>query len=158
MAKKSQKKSPNTIILNKKARHDYFIEDTYEGGLVLEGWEVKSIRAGKVQIKESYIKIKSGEVFLFGAHISALESASTHVVPDPMRTRKVLLHNYEILKLIALVERKGYTLVPLSLYWSKGRVKISIGVAKGKKMHDKRTTIKQRDWEREQGRILKNTR
>lgn len=156
---KSSKKSPGggggTIALNKQARHDYFIEETYEAGLVLEGWEVKSLRAGRVQLKESYVLIKDGEAWLFGAHISPLLSASTHVQPDPLRTRKLLLHRRELNRLIGAVERKGYTLVPLALYWKRGRAKLEVGLAKGKKLHDKRAVQKERDWAREKQRLLK---
>jgi len=149
-------KKPATIVVNKKARFDYFIEDNYTGGLVLEGWEVKSLRAGRVQLKESYIKIHKGEIYLFGCHISPLPTASTHIEPDPLRTRKVLLNRAEINKLIGLVERKGYALVPLALFWSKGRAKVDIGLAKGKKQHDKRATIKERDWKRDQERLVRS--
>lgn len=153
--KKKSKSDSNTIALNKKARHDYFVEEQFEGGLVLEGWEVKSLREGRVQLTESYVLIKDGEAWLFGAHISPLLSASTHVNPDAIRTRKLLLHRKELSKLIGHVERKGYTLVPLAMYWKKGRAKLEIGLAKGKKLHDKRATEKERDWQREKQRILK---
>ncbi|MDC9726995.1 MAG: SsrA-binding protein SmpB [Candidatus Thioglobus sp.] len=157
MAKKSKKPktSSNTIVLNKKARHDYFIEQTLEAGLSLEGWEVKSLRDNKVQIKESYVIVKNNEMFLFGAHISALQSASTHVDPDPTRTRRLLLNRIEINRLREKIEQKGATVVPLKLYWKKGRVKLEIGVAKGKKAHDKRQDIKSRDWQRDKQRTLK---
>ncbi|CAB1369195.1 SsrA-binding protein SmpB [Denitratisoma oestradiolicum] len=144
-----------SIVDNKKAFHDYFIEDRYEAGLVLEGWEVKSIRAGRVQIKEAYVVLKNGEVFLIGAHISPLTTASTHIHPDPVRTRKLLLHNAEISKLIGKVERAGYALVPLNLHYAKGRIKIEIGLAKGKKQFDKRATEKEREWKLEQSKMLK---
>lgn len=144
-----------SIAENKKAFHDYFIEDRLEAGLVLEGWEVKAIRAGRAQIKEAYVVLKGGEVFLIGAHISALATASTHVTPDPVRTRKLLLHQAEISKLIGKVERAGYALVPIDLHFSKGRIKLTIGLAKGKKQFDKRQTEKDKDWEREKGRLLK---
>jgi SsrA-binding protein len=147
-----------SIADNKKAFHDYFIEERYEAGLVLEGWEVKAIRAGRAQIKEAYVVLKQGEVFLIGAHITPLLSASTHVHPDPVRTRKLLLHANEISKLIGKVERAGYTLVPLDLHYSKGRVKLSVGLAKGKKQHDKRDAEKDRDWVREKSRIMKVNR
>lgn len=147
-----------TIVDNKKAFHDYFIEERYEAGMVLEGWEVKSIRAGRVQLKEAYVIVRKGEVFLFGAHISPLPTASTHISPDPVRTRKLLLNGDEIKKLIGKVERAGYTLVPLNLHYTKGRVKCEIGLAKGKKQHDKRESEKQRDWQREQQTILKQNR
>jgi len=147
-----------SIIDNKKAFHDYFIEERYEAGIALEGWEVKSIRAGRAQIKEAYVIVKNGEVFLFGAHISPLPTASTHVKPDPVRTRKLLLKAEEISKLIGKVERAGYTLVPLDLHYTRGRVKCEIGLAKGKKQHDKRESEKQRDWQREQQSIMKQHR
>ena len=147
-----------TITDNKKAFHDYFIEERFEAGLVLEGWEVKSIRAGRVQLKESYVIIRRGEIFLFGAHISPLPTASTHISPDPTRTRKLLLHAAEISRLIGRVERAGYTLVPLNLHFSRGRIKCEIGLAKGKKQFDKRHTIKERDWQRQQQRIMKQQR
>ncbi|WP_428087300.1 SsrA-binding protein SmpB [Candidatus Thioglobus sp.] len=159
MAGKSKKTkiSSNTIVLNKKARHDYFIEQTLEAGLSLEGWEVKSLRQNKVQIKESYVILKNRELFLFGAHISALQSASTHVNPDPTRTRKLLLNRLEINRLREKIEQKGATVVPLKMYWKRGRVKLEIGVAKGKKSHDKRQDIKSRDWQRDKQRALKET-
>lgn len=144
-----------TIADNRKARHDYFIEDDFEAGLVLEGWEVKSLRAGRAQLKESYVVLKDGEAWLIGAHVSPLPTASTHIHPDATRTRKLLLHRDELDKLIGAVERKGYALVPLNLHWSKGRAKLRIGLAKGKKQHDKRATEKERDWQREKQRILK---
>ncbi|MEW8028013.1 MAG: SsrA-binding protein SmpB [Candidatus Thiodiazotropha sp.] len=157
MAKKAKKKNPGgaTIALNKKVNHDFFIEERYEAGIALQGWEVKSLREGRVQIKESYITIKEGEAFLFGAHIVPLSTASTHIRPDPTRTRKLLLHRSELNKLIGLVERKGYTLVPTAMYWKKGLAKLEIGLAKGKKMHDKRATEKDRDWKREKERLFK---
>lgn len=145
-----------SIADNKKAFHDYFIEDRYEAGLVLEGWEVKAIRAGRAQIKEAYVMIRNGEIYLIGAHISPLLSASTHIHPDNIRTRKLLLHAEEITKLIGKVERAGYALVPLDLHYSKGRIKISIGLAKGKKQYDKRDDEKKKDWEREKGRIMRD--
>ena len=157
MAKKPKKSktSSATIALNKKAGHDYFIEERYEAGLVLEGWEVKSLREKRVQIKESYVTIRNGEAYLFGAHITPLATASTHVKPDPTRTRKLLLHRRELSKLIGMVERKGYTLVPTALYWKKGYAKLEIGLAKGKKQHDKRASDKDRDWKREKERLFK---
>jgi SsrA-binding protein len=157
MAKKAKKKNSggNTIALNKKAGHDFFIEDRYEAGIALQGWEVKSLREGRAQIKESYITIKEGEAFLFGAHIVPLATASTHVHTDPTRTRKLLLHRSELNKLIGLVERKGYTLVPTAMYWKKGLAKVQIGLAKGKKLHDKRASDKDRDWKREKERLFK---
>ncbi|MGE5650985.1 SsrA-binding protein SmpB [Noviherbaspirillum sp. UKPF54] len=147
-----------TIVDNKKAFHDYFIEERYEAGMVLEGWEVKSIRAGRVQLKEAYVIVRNGEVFLFGSHISPLPTASTHVSPDPVRTRKLLLNGEEIKRLIGKVERAGYTLVPINLHYTKGRIKCEIGLAKGKKQHDKRESEKQRDWQREQQSIMKQHR
>jgi SsrA-binding protein len=147
-----------TIVDNKKAFHDYFIEERYEAGVVLEGWEAKSIRAGRVQLKEAYVIVRNGEVFLFGAHISPLPTASTHIHPDPVRTRKLLLNAEEIKKLIGKVERAGYTLVPLNLHYLKGRIKCEIGLAKGKKQHDKRDAEKQRDWQREQQAVMKQHR
>jgi SsrA-binding protein len=147
-----------SIADNKKAFHDYFIEERYEAGLVLEGWEVKAIRAGRAQIKEAYVIIKKGELFLIGAHISPLLSASTHVLPDPVRTRKLLLNSREISQLIGKVERAGYALVPLDLHYSKGRVKLAVGLAKGKKQHDKRDTEKERDWVREKARVMRDKR
>ncbi|MBU0501298.1 MAG: SsrA-binding protein SmpB [Gammaproteobacteria bacterium] len=145
----------STIALNKKARHDFFIEARYEAGLALEGWEAKSLRDGRAQINESYVTIKQGEAFLFGAHITPLPTASTHIEPDPIRTRKLLMHRRELDKLIGLVERSGYTLIPLAMYWKKGRAKVEIGLAKGKKQHDKRASEKEHDWKREQERLLR---
>lgn len=147
-----------SIAQNKKAFHDYFVEERFESGLVLEGWEVKAIRAGRVQLKEAYVVLKDAEVFLIGCHISPLTSASTHVTADPTRTRKLLLHTAEISKLIGKVERAGYTLVPLDLHYAKGRIKLEIGLAKGKKQHDKRATEKDREWEREQQRLIRQKR
>ncbi|ALU89275.1 tmRNA-binding protein [Herbaspirillum sp. GW103] len=147
-----------SIIDNKKAFFDYFIEERFEAGLVLQGWEVKSIRAGRVQLKEAYVIVRNGEVYLFGCHISALTSTSTHVHPETTRTRKLLLNAAEISKLIGKVERSGYTLVPLNLHYSKGRVKCDIGLAKGKKQHDKRETEKQRDSQREIQTAMKQHR
>ena len=144
------------IATNRKAFHDYFIEERYEAGLVLEGWEVKAIRAGRVQLKEAYVTLMGARPFVIGMHISPLPTASTHVHPDPTRSRKLLLNAEEIRKLIGKVEQKGMTLVPLDLHYTKGRVKIAIGLAKGKKQHDKRETEKERDWQREQQRLLRN--
>lgn len=149
------KKTDALIAENRKARFDYFIEETYEAGLALQGWEVKSMRAGRVQLKEAYVFVKDGEAFLFGAHISALPTASTHIIPDPIRTRKLLLNRSELNGLIGAVERKGYTLAPLELYWKNGRAKLRIGLAKGKKEHDKRATEKERDWQRDKARLLR---
>ncbi len=151
-----QKKAPsNTIASNKKARFDFFIEEEFEAGIELEGWEVKSMRAGRVQLKESYVIIDNGELFLFGAHITPLATTSTHKPANPTRNRKLLMKRYEINRLIGQVERAGYTLAPLSLYWVRGRAKLKVGLAKGKKQHDKRASIKERDWKRDQQRLLK---
>lgn len=158
MPKKKTKPASKTIALNKKARHNYHIEEEFEAGLALEGWEVKSLRDGRGQLKESYVIVRHGELFLFGAHISPLPSASTHIHPDPTRTRKLLMNRVEIDRLVGAVERRGYTLVPLSLYWKSGRVKLKIALAKGKKLYDKRASIKQREWERDKQRLQKLTR
>ena len=155
MSKKNDKPAPSRIADNRKAWHDYFIEQKYEAGLVLAGWEVKSMRAGRAQLKEAYVVIENGELMLIGAHISPLPSASTHVHPDPVRKRKLLMHREEISKLIGSVERRGYTLVPLSLYWKKGKAKLEIGLAKGKQAHDKRESIKKRETDRELARVIK---
>jgi len=144
-----------TIVENRKAPHDYFIEDRYEAGIALEGWEVKAIRAGRAQLKEAYVIVRNEELFLIGAHISALPTASTHVQPDPVRTRKLLLHAEEIRRLIGKVDRAGYTLVPLDLHYVRGRVKLNIGLAKGKKQHDKRAAEKDKEWSREKQRLLR---
>ncbi len=152
---KPVKKSANTIARNKRARFDYFIEETLEAGLVLHGWELKSIRAGKVQIAESYVFLRQGEAWLYGAHITPLVTASTHVQANPTRDRKLLLHKRELTRLLGATERKGYALVPLDMYWKQGRVKLAIGLARGKKQHDKRDVKKDRDWERQKERILK---
>lgn len=145
-----------SIAQNKKAFFDYFIEEKYEAGIVLEGWEVKAIRDHRINIKEAYVVIMRGEIFLIGCHITPLGMASTHVRPDAIRTRKLLLHNEEIAKLIGKVERAGYTLIPLDMHFSKGRIKVQIGLGKGKKQHDKRETIKQKDWERDKARIMRS--
>ena len=157
MAGKTKKQADNsaTIALNRKARHEYFIEERYEAGIALEGWEVKSLRAGKINLTEAYVTLKGAEAFLFGATISPLPTASTHVQPDPMRTRKLLMHREELDELIGLVERKGYTLIPTAMYWKRGRAKLEIGLAKGKKLHDKRADSRDRDWQREKQRLLK---
>jgi SsrA-binding protein len=155
---KTNKKSgsgSSTIALNRKAKHEFHIEERFEAGLVLEGWEVKSLRDGRVQLAESYVTVREAEAYLFGCTINPLPTASTHIRPDPLRTRKLLMHRRELDRLIGLVERKGYTLIPLALYWSKGRAKLEVGLAKGKQAHDKRADVKERDWKREQGRILK---
>ena len=154
--KKTKTTNSSTIARNKKARHDFFIEDKYEAGLVLEGWEVKSLREGRVQINDCYVVIKNNEAWLLGALITPLLSASSHIHPDPNRTRKLLLNRKELDKLIGAVERKGYTLVPLAMFWKRGRVKLEIGTAKGKKQHDKRAVDKDRDWSRQKQRILKH--
>jgi SsrA-binding protein len=145
-----------SIVQNKKAFHDYFIEERFEAGVVLEGWEVKAIRAGHVQLKEAYVVVKNQEIYLIGCHITPLTAASTHVQPDPTRTRKLLLHVEEIRKLIGKVERAGYTLVPLDLHYTRGRVKLEVGLAKGKKQHDKREAQKEKDWKREQQRLMRH--
>jgi SsrA-binding protein len=155
MSKKKPQSSKNNIALNRVARHNYFIEDEIEVGMVLEGWEVKSLRNNNLQLKESYVMIKNGEIWLTGAHISPLNTASTHINPDATRTRKLLAHRREIDRILGLVERKGYTLVALSAYWSRGRAKLKLGIAKGKKQHDKRASEKDRDWKRDKARILK---
>ena len=147
-----------SIVQNKKAFHDYFIEERFEAGIALEGWEVKAIREGRVQLKEAYVIVSSGEIFLIGSHISALPTASTHIQPDPTRTRKLLLNAGEINKLIGAVERAGYTLVPLDMHYTRGRIKLEIGLAKGKKQYDKRAAEKDRDWKREQQRLVRQTR
>lgn len=156
MNKSKAKQNTNIIANNKKARYDYFIEQTIESGISLCGWEVKSIRNAKVQIKESYVILKNNEVFLLGSHITPLLSASNHIQADPVRTRKLLLKRYEINKLRDKIEQKGYTVVPLKLYWSKGNIKLEIGVAKGKKNQDKRQHIKERQWKIEKARSIKN--
>lgn len=147
-----------SIVENRKALHDYFIEERYEAGLVLAGWEVKAIRAGRAQLKEAYVILRNGEVYLIGAHITPLTAASTHVSADPTRSRKLLLHAEEIRQLIGKVERAGYTLVPLDLHYSGGRVKLSIGLARGKKQYDKREVEKKKEWQREQQRLIKANR
>ena len=144
-----------TIVENRKASHEYFIEERYEAGIALEGWEVKAIRAGRAQLKEAYVMVRNEEIFLIGAHISPLSAASTHVHPDPVRTRKLLLHAEEIRRLIGRVDRAGYTLVPLDLHYLRGRVKINIGLAKGKKQYDKRAAEKEKEWNREKQRLLR---
>jgi len=154
-ADKSNKPHSKVIAVNKKARHNYFIEDTIEAGLVLEGWETKSLRAGRAQLTESYVTLRNGEAWLVGAHLAPLNTASSHVKADPTRSRKLLLHRLQLDRLIGAVERKGYTLVPLDLHWHKGRAKLEFGLAKGKKQHDKRAASKDRDWQRQKARILK---
>ena len=156
MSPEKKKEPANKVIaVNRKARHDYFIEDKFEAGLVLEGWEAKSLRAGRAQLTESYVHLRNGEAYLIGAHFSPLNTASTHTRADPTRSRKLLLQRYELDRLVGAVERKGFALVPLNLHWSKGRAKLEIGLAKGKKQHDKRAASKDRDWQRQKERILK---
>ena len=153
---KGKKPTGNTIAVNRRARHDYFIEDRFEAGLALEGWEVKSLRAGSAHLTEAYVHLKQGEAWLVGAHFSPLKTTSTHIKADPTRARKLLLHRYELDRLTGAVERKGYTLVPLDLHWEKGRAKLSLGLGKGKKQHDKRADKKDRDWQRQKERIMKH--
>ena len=152
---KEKKSGPASIAQNKKARFDFFIEDRLEAGLALQGWEVKSMRAGKAQLTDSFVIFRDGEAWLLGSHVAPLNTVSTHVVADPKRTRKLLMNRREIDRLIGLVERKGYTLIALELYWSKNKVKVTVGLAKGKKQHDKRDTEKDRDWKRDKARALK---
>ena len=152
---KANKKPSSTIGINKKARHDFFIEDSFEAGVALEGWEVKSLRAGKLQLRDSYVFVKNGEVWMTNVLITPLQTASTHIKPDQNRLKKLLLNRHEIDQLIGAVDRKGYTIVVLNLHWSKGKAKVEIGLAKGKQDHDKRATEKDRDWKREKQRILK---
>lgn len=154
--KKSKKNPPGVIADNRRARHDYFIEDTFEAGLALQGWEVKSMREGRVQLAEAYVNLRKGEAWLVGAHFSPLISTSSHIRADPTRSRKLLMHRHELDRLTGAVERKGYALVPLNLHWSKGRAKLDIGLAKGKKQHDKRADKKEADWQRQKARILKH--
>jgi len=155
MSKKKPDNS-NVIAANRRARHDYFIEDRLEAGLALEGWEVKSLRDGKAQLTESYVNIRNGEAWLVGAHFAPLTTTSTHIHAEPTRSRKLLMHRNELDRLVGAVERKGYALVPLNLHWSKGRVKLEVGLARGKKQYDKRAASKDRDWERQRARILKH--
>ena len=154
--KKTKKTTGNVIAVNRRARHDYFIESNFEAGLALEGWEVKSLRAGNAQLTEAYVNLRNGEAWLVGAHFAPLKTASTHIQADPTRARKLLLHRYELDRLAGAVERKGYTLIPLELHWHKGRAKLDIGLGKGKKQHDKRADRKDRDWQRQKERILKH--
>ena len=157
MSKKSRKKTAgNVIAVNRRARHDYFIEHTFEAGLALQGWEAKSLRDGRAQLAEAYVHLRNGEAWLVGAHFSPLTTTATHIRPDPTRSRKLLLHRHELDRLTGAVERKGYALVPLDLHWHQGRAKLSIGLARGKKQHDKRAADKDRDWQRQRERILKN--
>jgi SsrA-binding protein len=154
--KKAKKPAGNTIAVNRRARHDYFIEDRFEAGLALEGWEVKSLRAGSAHLTEAYVMLRKGEAWLVGAHFSPLSTTSTHIKADPTRDRKLLLHRHELDRLTGAVERKGYALIPLDLHWHKGRAKLNIGLGKGKKQHDKRADRKDRDWQRQKERILKH--
>ncbi|MHB8237277.1 MAG: SsrA-binding protein SmpB [Acidithiobacillus ferrivorans] len=147
--------SSSTIALNREAKHEYFIEERFEAGMVLQGWEVKSLRANRLNLKDSYIIVKNGELWLLGAHISPLLTASTHINPDPTRTRKLLMHREQINRMIGSVERKGFTIVPLAMYWKQGRAKVEIALVKGKQEHDKRATIKDREWQRDKARIMK---
>jgi SsrA-binding protein len=153
----SKKQSDSTIVMNRKAGFDYFIQEQFEAGLALEGWEVKSLRAGKINLSDAHVIIKYGEAFLLGAQIQPLLTASTHSIPDPTRTRKLLLNRKELNTLIGSVERQGYTIIPLSMYWKKNKIKLKIALAKGKKEHDKRDTIKDREWNRDRSRIMKKT-
>jgi SsrA-binding protein len=153
--KSKEKEAPATIAVNRRARHDYFIDERYEAGLALLGWEVKALRAGRLQLAEGYVLMKGDEAWLLGAHVTPLNSASTHVIADPTRTRKLLLKRREIDHLVGAVERKGYTLIPLSMYWKNGRAKLEIGLARGKKEHDKRDTAKERDWQRDKARLMR---
>jgi len=154
-AKNQKKDSGSSIALNKKARHDYAISETLEAGVSLLGWEVKSLRDKRVNITDTYVMIQKGEAYLVGANITPLPTASTHITPEPTRARKLLLHRLELDKLIGQVERKGFTLVPMKLYWKKGRAKLEIGIGKGKKLHDKRADLKERDWQRDKERLFK---
>ncbi|SJN59710.1 SsrA-binding protein [Vibrio ruber DSM 16370] len=156
MAKKKSKPGSNTIALNKKARYEYFIEDEIEAGMELQGWEVKSLRQGKANIAESYVFLRDGEAFISGMNIIPLQQASTHVIANPTRVRKLLLSRRELDNLFGRINREGMTLIALSLYWSRSWVKIKVGVAKGKKMHDKRDTVKDRDWQRQKDRVMKS--
>jgi SsrA-binding protein len=151
----SKTKGRKTIAVNKRARFEYHIEERLEAGIALEGWEVKAMREGRVQFADSYVLLKDNEAFLFGCRISPLPTASTHTTPDPVRTRKLLLHRRELDRLFGAVDRKGYTIIPTAMYWSRGKAKVEIGMAKGKRQHDKRKDVKDRDWEREKGRIMK---
>jgi SsrA-binding protein len=156
MNKEKAEESERLIAVNRRARFDYFIEDRYEAGLALLGWEVKSLREGRAQVADAYVKVIGEEAWLVGAHFTPPSGMSTHVHPDPTRTRKLLLHAEELRKLVGKVQRSGYTLVPLDLHWTRGRAKLEIGLAKGKKQHDKRADIKKREWQREKGRVLRN--
>jgi SsrA-binding protein len=155
MSKKKPKQSDNTIARNQKAFHDYFVEDRFEAGIALQGWEVKSLRDGRLQLRDAHVFIKNGEAFLLNALITPMPTVSTHFTPEPTRTRKLLLHRGELNRLIGAVERKGYTIVPLSMFWKHGLAKVSIGLAKGKQKQDKRATEKERDWQRQKQRLLR---
>lgn len=156
MSKKKEEADEAPIAVNRRARHDYFIEERYEAGLALQGWEVKSLRAGRAQVAEAYVTLKNGEAWLIGAHITPLPQTCTHEIADSTRTRKLLMHRKQLGVLAGKVERAGYTLVPLDLHWTHGRIKLAVGLAKGKKQHDKRDTLKERDWERQKGRIMRH--
>jgi SsrA-binding protein len=158
MADQDEKEAPGRIAVNRRARHDYFIDERLEAGVALQGWEVKALRAGRLQLRESYVLLKDGEAWLFGAHISPLPTTSTHVTADPTRSRKLLLHRRQIDSLIGWVERKGRALIPLAMYWKNGRAKLEIAVARGKKQHDKRADTRDRDWQRERARVMKARR
>lgn len=155
MAGKKKPNNSSTIALNRRAKHEYFFEEKFEAGLVLEGWEVKSLRDGKVNLSESYVQVHQGEAFLYGCHISPLQTASTHINPDPLRHRKLLLHKRELGRIFGALGQQGLTCVPTALYWKNGRVKCEVALAKGKKLHDKRATEKQRDWNREKQRVMR---
>ncbi len=155
MAKKPEKRQSNTIALNKKAKHDFFIEDKFEAGVALQGWEVKSLRAGRVQMRDGYVVLQNGEAYLTGVLITPLQTASTHIRPEQNRSRKLLLNRRELDRLVGAVERQGYTVVPTAMYWKNNRVKVEICLAKGKQQHDKRATLKDKDWAREKQRVLK---
>jgi len=157
MSTKKNNTPSNTIALNKKSKHDFELGERFEAGLMLQGWEVKSLRAGKIQLRDSYVLLKNGEAWLFGALITPLPTASTHIDPDAQRTRKLLLHAHELSKLIGAVERKGLALIPTAMYWKKGYIKLEIALAEGKKLHDKRATVKDREWNREKERVMKKT-
>jgi SsrA-binding protein len=145
-----------SIVENRKASHDYFIEERYEAGLALEGWEVKAIRAGRAQIADGYVMVRGGELFLIGSHVSPLPTVSTHFVPDPTRTRKLLMRTDEIRRLVGKVEQRGYSLIPLNLHYAKGRIKLDLALARGKLKHDKRADVREKDWKREQQRLLRS--
>ncbi len=156
MMNDKQQTGRKTIAVNKRARFEYYIEERLEAGIALEGWEVKALREGRVQFADSYVLLKDNEAFLFGCQINPLPTASTHVTPDPVRTRRLLLHRREIDRLTGLVERRGHTVVPTAMYWSRGKAKVEIGIARGKRQHDKRKVVKDRDWERQKARIMKS--